>query len=77
MSKTFSTCDDVRRDVLVMMYVERVMIPVSLRKQILKDFYIGHSGMSRMKSLMRSFVQWPGIDRDIEVLVKNCVEVER
>ena len=28
--------------------------------------------MSRMKSLMRCFVYWPGMDRDIELLVKNC-----
>ena len=28
--------------------------------------------MSRMKSLMRSFVYWPRMDCDIEYLVKNC-----
>ena len=48
------------------------MIPVSLQKQILKVFHIGHSGMSRMKSLMKSFVYWPGMDHDIKLLVKNC-----
>ena len=48
------------------------VIPVSLGKQILKDFHIGQYGMSRIKSLMRSFVYWPGMDRDKELLEKNC-----
>ena len=39
-------------------------------------FYVGHSGMSKMKSRMRSFVYWPGMDRDIKPLVKT-VEVVR
>ena len=59
---TFSICD------YVLMYTVRMVIPALLQKQILKDFHIIHSGMSRMKSLMRSFVFWPGI----ELLVKNC-----
>ena len=31
-----------------------------------------HPGISRMKSLARSYVWWPGIDRDMEVCVKSC-----
>ena len=26
----------------------------------------------KIKSFARSYVWWPGIDRDIELLVKNC-----
>ena len=51
---------------------ERRGVPVLLGKRILKDFNDGHSGMSRMKSLMRSFVYWSGMDHDIEFLEKNC-----
>ena len=60
---TFSICDD------VLEYAEKVLI----RKRILKDFRIGHSGMSRMKSLTRSFVHWPGMDHEIKLLLKNCI----
>ena len=28
--------------------------------------------MCRMKSFMRSYVFWPGMDKDIEKTVKNC-----
>ena len=29
-------------------------------------------GVSRMKALARSYVYWPGIDKDIERLVSDC-----
>ena len=48
------------------------MIPVSLRKRILKEFHIGHSEMNRMKLLMRIFVYWSEMDSDIKHLVKSC-----
>ena len=32
----------------------------------------GHPGISRMKALARSFVWWPGMDRDIEERVQQC-----
>ena len=38
----------------------------------LKDFHTGHIGSNRMKSLMRSFVYWPIMDKDIENAVKLC-----
>ena len=54
------------------MYGEQVVISSVLTKTILKAFHTWHSGMSRMKALMRSYVYWPGINRDIENMVKSC-----
>ena len=51
---------------------ERVVIPTILTKNILKEFHIGHPGMSRTKALMQSYVYWPGMDKDIENMVKSC-----
>ena len=62
----FLTCNG------ILMYRERVVIPAVLTKKILKDFYTRHPGMSRMKALMRSYVYWPGMDKDIENMVKSC-----
>ena len=36
-----------------------------------KDFHTGHPRMSRMKALMRSYIYWPGTDKDIENMVKS------
>ena len=33
-------------------------------------------GESRMKSLSRIFVWWPGIDKDIEMLVSKCPQCQ-
>ena len=65
-NNTFSTCDG------ILMYEECVVIPSVLTKKILKDFHTGYLGMSRMKALMRSYVYWPGMDKDIENMVKSC-----
>lgn len=51
---------------------ERVIIPYSLQKKILKQIHIGHPGIVRMKSIARSYVYWPNIDRHIEDLVRQC-----
>ena len=65
-SDVFSICED------VLMYSDRVVVPKILQKKILRDFHIGHPGISRMKSLMRSYVYWPKMDSDIESTVKSC-----
>ncbi len=46
----FSICNN------KLLYGDRVAIPAVLTKKILKDFYTGHPGISRMKTLMRSYI---------------------
>ena len=65
-SDVYSICND------ILMYSERVVAPLSLQKQILKEFLTGHPGISRMKSLTRSYVYWRRMDTDIDSLVKSC-----
>lgn len=65
-AEVYSMCNE------VLLYRERVVIPATLRKKILKDFHTGHPGATRMKSLMRSYVYWKSMDTDIESMVKSC-----
>uniref|UniRef100_A0A915DT16 RNA-directed DNA polymerase n=1 Tax=Ditylenchus dipsaci TaxID=166011 RepID=A0A915DT16_9BILA len=51
---------------------ERVIIPKSLRSQVLTLLHEGHKGIVRMKSFAAQYVYWPKIDSEIEALVKGC-----
>ena len=50
----------------------RVVIPTSLRQQVLEILHLGHFGMQRMKQLARTAVYWPNIDADIETMCRRC-----
>ena len=50
----------------------RVVIPEVLRGTLLNELRLGHLGIVKMKKVARSYAWLPGIDRDIEILVKSC-----
>ena len=50
----------------------RVVIPHPGRQLVLDELHDTHTGITKMKSLARSFVWWPGMDAQIEKLVKSC-----
>ena len=52
----------------------RVVIPSVFRKSLLQELHTTHLGMSKMKSLARSYIWWPGLDSQIEELCRACVE---
>ena len=54
-------------------YGSRVIVPQSLQPDILKILHLGHFGKERMKQLARTAVYWPGIDKDIINITRNCV----
>ena len=54
----------------------RVIIPVKLREQLLSESHSSHFGISKMKSIARSYMWWPGLDDNIEKLVKSCADCQ-
>ena len=56
----------------VLLWGHRVVAPKASWGTILGELHISHPGMRRMKSLARSIVWWPGIDGQIEQVVRNC-----
>ena len=50
----------------------RVIIPHQGRDTILADLHETHPGIVRMKALARSYVWWPGMDKEIETKVRSC-----
>ena len=53
------------------------MIPPAGRQAVLELLHEGHPGVFRMKNLARSYVWWPQIDKDIEIVVKTCYECQQ
>ena len=51
---------------------ERLIVPESLRTQMLHLIHEGHSGIERCKIRARSLLFWPNMSVDIELLVKRC-----
>ncbi|UYV80916.1 K02A2.6-like [Cordylochernes scorpioides] len=51
---------------------ERIVIPPKLRSQILIDLHEMHFGMVKMKIIARRYFWWPGIDRSIEDMARQC-----
>ncbi|XP_055838569.1 uncharacterized protein K02A2.6-like [Episyrphus balteatus] len=50
----------------------RILIPSTLRLKVLQELHTAHIGITKMKAMARSYCYWPGIDRDIEEMVKSC-----
>ena len=50
----------------------RVAVPKNFQSKILHLLHENHPGMTKMKSLARLHVWWPGIDDEIENFVKAC-----
>lgn len=49
-----------------------VIIPTSMRTEILNTLHEGHLGIEKTKNLARGIVFWPNINQDIENKVKQC-----
>ena len=53
------------------------LVPPAGRQAVLELLHKGHPGVSRMRSLARSYVWWPHIDKDINLVVKTCYECQQ
>ena len=55
-----------------LMYKNRVFIPESIRAQVLDIFHSNHPGISAMKQISRALIWYPGLDQDVENIVRSC-----
>lgn len=50
----------------------RVIIPKKLQEDILRELHRDHQGIARMKANARSYVWWPGLDKSLEQISREC-----
>lgn len=55
-----------------LMWNDRIVIPSTLRQNVLEKLHQTHLGIVKMKSLSRGYFWWPGLGNDIENFIKTC-----
>ena len=61
----------------VVLWGSRVIISVPGRECLLEALHECHPGIVHMKAVVRSYLWWPGLDRDIELKVKSIASFQR
>ena len=56
----------------LLMRGSRIVIPSSLRKDVLNKIHAGHQGITKCRERTRQSVWWPGISKELEELVNRC-----
>ena len=51
---------------------ERIVIPRSMRLDVLDRIHTGHLGITKCRARARTLVWWPGLSTQIENMVANC-----
>ena len=68
----FSRKDELSVEGGCMLWGCRVVVPPKKRVQIMAELHDTHSGITLMKAVARSLVWWPGLDTNLEKMVKSC-----
>ena len=61
--------DDISVEDGILLLGSRVIVPESLRGNILQQIHEGHLGIEKCKLRAKSCVYWPNIYREIETLI--------
>ncbi len=69
--------DSLRCSEGVIMYKDRIVIPSSLRNQIVQNLHSAHQGVSSMHSRAQTIVYWPGLAADLEEARDACRSCHR
>jgi hypothetical protein len=56
----------------LLFFGERLLVPTSLRAEMLQVIHESHLGMQKCKARAREVLYWPGMSADIEAIVRKC-----
>ena len=60
------------KDERIVLWGERIVLPTSLIKPVLKTLHLGHPGQERMYKAAKQLYVWAGLRNDVEQVVLNC-----
>lgn len=65
-----------RNDILVengiVYFNDRIVVPMSLRKEMIKILHESHQGISKTKKRAQEIFYWPGLNSEIEECITKC-----
>jgi hypothetical protein len=59
-----------------LLWGNRVVIPQKIQARMIEELHRDHPGVTRMKAIARSYLWWPGLDKDLENCAKSCVSCQ-
>ena len=60
----------------LIVYGCRLLIPTTMRHQVLTNLHEAHQGALRTKQRARLTIYWPGLDNDIDNIILNCQQCQ-
>ena len=56
----------------IILFGQRMVIPLAMRKQVMQALHVYHQGQVRTLRRARQTVHWPNIIQDIRTMVEQC-----
>ena len=56
----------------LLLYGNHIIVPHSMRDEILGKVHAGHQGIQRCRLRLATSVWWPGVSKEIEQFIKSC-----
>ena len=70
----YSVASEISVEQGLMMRGGRIIIPTSLRTEMLSKIHTGHQGITKCRKRARQSIWWPKMSTELEELIKNCME---
>ena len=68
-----SVWDELSKDGDLMIYQStRIVVPKSLRKEVLQTMHVQHQGIGKTRELANELYWWPGISNEIKQMISQC-----